>query len=176
MCSRPNLPAEEFSWGLSALGFVCGPDCPSSSPSGSRAQEGGRGSLPPAYRDGKAVAAGSMACRGGVGGEVVLQEPEPEQEETNDPQLKIEGGKRPRQWKLLKKGKESNRGGCLVTFSHFPPYSFPDVRCEDGKLGLKSEEVGGWWVSHPLKNSWPRLGRAMDSEVWGTTPGSLGLL
>lgn len=93
MCGHPNLPAEEFSWGLSALGFVCGPGCPS----GSRAQEEGRGSLPPACRAGKAVAAGSMVCRGGVGGEVVLQEPKPEQEETNDPQLKIEGGKRPRQ-------------------------------------------------------------------------------
>lgn len=43
------------------------------------------------------MAAGSAACRGGVGGKRVLQEPEPEQEETNDPQLKTAGSKRPKQ-------------------------------------------------------------------------------
>lgn len=69
---------------------------PAAPPAPGAQEVGGEGEPPPACRTGKVVAAGSVARRGLVGGKGVLQKLEPEQE-TTDPQLKIEGSKRPKQ-------------------------------------------------------------------------------
>lgn len=53
----------------------------------------------PAYRAGRAVAECSVAWRQGMGGKVVLKEPE--LEETVNPQPTTEGPTRPEQWKRL---------------------------------------------------------------------------
>lgn len=45
----------------------------------------------------------------------VLQEPS--WRPTMDLQLKTEGGRRLKQWRQLKRGKEGNKGGCLASFS-----------------------------------------------------------
>lgn len=51
-----------------------------------------------------------------------------------------------------------------------PLYSFlflrPDT-CEDGELGLKSEEDGGGGELATPQNRWPGLGRVMASEGLG---------
>lgn len=93
-----------------------------------------------------------------------------ELEETIDPQPKA------RALKAALRGKEGNRGGCLVT-SLSPPFSSLDLTLvKRENWGSNLRKMVGEVISHPSEAThWPGLGRAMVSEVLGLPWGSLSL-